>query len=88
MAVTSTTNTAGAFDPTIRDQQTAAMRDGAPRRDTSMQPAGRNRPVEDTSAPQATSTTGQTAAVEPTPAATRTEPAPAGAIGHSVNTLA
>lgn len=97
MAVTSATNVASANDPTMTaDRQAAAFRGGASRPSGMSEmgsSASQRRSVEDVSAPQATSTTGQTAAVQPTPATTRTEPtpAPAGAIAHtdhSVNTLA
>ena len=94
MAVTSATNAASASDPTMAvDRQAAAFRGGASNPSETMSSASRSRSVEDVSAPQATSTTGQTAAVQPTPATTRTEPppAPSGAISqtsHSVNTLA
>lgn len=94
MAVTSATNAASASDPTMTaDRQAAAFRGGASNPSETMSSASRSGSVEDVSAPQATSTTGQTAAVQPTPATTRTEPTPtpAGAISrnnHSVNTLA
>lgn len=70
-------------------QQAEARSEASPR--PTPQSTSQNRSVEDATAAPSSSAAGQTTTVAPAQVASRTEPAPAGAVsrsGHAVNTMA